>query len=147
MSPASAAPRPPVAILCGGRGTRLRGHTQELPKPLVEIGGYPIVWHVIRLYAAHGFERFLLLTGYKGELIERFAAAQRWPARVSVQCVDTGLETGTGDELVVLGDTVNVAARLQQAAGAGQILVGEPTYALTSRAFEYRKLPPLHSHC
>jgi glucose-1-phosphate cytidylyltransferase len=55
VSPASAGGRPPVAILCGGRGTRLREHSQELPKPLVEIGGRPIVWHVIRLYAAHGF--------------------------------------------------------------------------------------------
>ncbi len=54
-----------------------------------------------------------------------------------------GLETGEGDELVVLGDTVNVAARLQQAAGADQILVGELTHALTSWAFDYRKLPRL----
>src|SRR5438128_276607 len=54
-----------------------------------------------------------------------------------------GLETGEGDELVVLGDTVNVAARLQQAAGADQILVGEQTHALTSWAFDYRKLPRL----
>ena len=77
MSPASAPARPPVVILCGGRGTRLREHTQELPKPLVEIGGHPIVWHVIRLYAAHGFTRFLLATGYKGELIARFAADER----------------------------------------------------------------------
>jgi class 3 adenylate cyclase/tetratricopeptide (TPR) repeat protein len=54
-----------------------------------------------------------------------------------------GLETGEGDEIVVLGDAVNVAARLQQAAGTGQILVGEQTQALTSWAFEYRRLPPL----
>jgi len=66
---AGAAGRPPVAILCGGRGARLQERTQEIPKPLVEIGGMPIVWHVIRLYAAHGFRRFLLLAGYKGELI------------------------------------------------------------------------------
>ena len=63
----------PVVILCGGRGTRLQEHTQEIPKPLVEIGGKPIVWHVIQLYAAQGFRRFLLATGYKGELIERCA--------------------------------------------------------------------------
>jgi len=94
--------RPPVIILCGGRGTRLQEHTQEIPKPLVEIGGMPIVWHVIQLYAVQGFRRFLLATGYKGELIERFAAAQRWPAGVSVRCVQTGLQTQTGGRIKLL---------------------------------------------
>jgi glucose-1-phosphate cytidylyltransferase len=68
----------------------------------VEIGGLPIVWHVIQLYAAHGFERFLLATGYKGELIERFAAHAAWPERVSVECVDTGLDTPTGGRIKLL---------------------------------------------
>jgi glucose-1-phosphate cytidylyltransferase len=86
-------------ILCGGRGTRLQEQTQELPKPLVEIGGMPIVWHVIQLYAHRGFEHFLLATGYRGEQIERFSARQRWPAGVSVECVDTGLDTQTGGRI------------------------------------------------
>jgi len=86
-------------ILCGGRGTRLQEHSQEIPKPLVEIGGMPIVWHVIALYAAQGFERFLLATGYKGELIERFAAAQSWPPGVEVRCEDTGEDTQTGGRI------------------------------------------------
>jgi|SRR5829696_237403 len=86
----------PVAILCGGRGTRLQERTRELPKPLVEIGGRPIVWHVIRIYAAHGFRRFLLLTGYKGELVAEFAAAETWPPGVEVRCLDTGRDTPTG---------------------------------------------------
>ncbi|HST54927.1 MAG TPA: sugar phosphate nucleotidyltransferase [Solirubrobacteraceae bacterium] len=94
--------RPPVVILCGGRGTRLQERTQELPKPLVEIGGLPIVWHVIQLYARHGFRRFLLATGYKGELIERFAAAHEWPVGVEVECVDTGLDTPTGGRIKLL---------------------------------------------
>jgi glucose-1-phosphate cytidylyltransferase len=94
--------RPPVAILCGGRGTRLQEHTQEIPKPLVEIGGMPIVGHVIGLYAGQGFGRFLLATGYKGELIERFAAEERWPEGVSVECVDTGADTQTGGRLKLL---------------------------------------------
>ena len=51
----------------------------------------PIVWHVIQLYAVQGFRRFLLATGYRGELIERFVAAHAWPPGVSVECVDTGL--------------------------------------------------------
>jgi glucose-1-phosphate cytidylyltransferase len=94
--------RPPVVILCGGRGTRLQEHTQEIPKPLVEIGGMPIVWHVIQLYAAQGFRRFLLATGYKGELIERWAAECSWPEDVSVECADTGLETPTGGRIKLL---------------------------------------------
>jgi glucose-1-phosphate cytidylyltransferase len=94
--------RPPVVILCGGRGARLQERTLEIPKPLVEIGGLPIVWHVIRLYAVQGFRRFLLATGYKGELIERFAAAHRWPAGVSVECVDTGPDTPTGGRIKLL---------------------------------------------
>ena len=85
-----------MAILCGGRGARLQERTQSIPKPLVEIGGMPIVWHVVRIYAAQGFRGFLLLTGYRGELIEEFAAATPWPDGVAVECMDTGLDTPTG---------------------------------------------------
>ncbi len=98
----SQAERPTVAILCGGRGTRLQERTQEIPKPLVEIGGLPIVWHVVQLYASQGFQRFLLATGYKGELIERFAAEHPWPGGVTVECVDTGLETQTAGRIARL---------------------------------------------
>ena len=78
--------RPPVVILCGGRGTRLRERTESVPKALVEIGGRPILWHVIQIYAAQGFERFLLATGYLGEAVEEFvggrALARRGRGRV-----------------------------------------------------------------
>lgn len=99
--------RPPVVILCGGRGTRLRVQGtggQEIPKPLVEIGGLPIVWHVIQLYAVQGFRRFLLATGYMGELIERFAHNTPWPEGVAVECVETGLDTPTGGRIKLLGE-------------------------------------------
>ena len=99
---AAGAVLPPVVILCGGRGTRLQEHTQAIPKPLVEIGGMPIVWHVIQLYAVQGFTRFLLATGYRSELIERFVATHEWPAGVRVQCVDTGLETQTGGRIKLM---------------------------------------------
>ena len=88
-----------VVILCGGRGTRLQEHTQAIPKPLVEIGGRPILWHVVQIYAAQGFGRVVLCTGYKGELIEEFVAAESWPDGVDVACVDTGLDTPTGGRL------------------------------------------------
>lgn len=90
---------PTVVILCGGRGTRLQERTQSLPKPLVEIGGQPIVWHVIHIYAVQGFDDFVLCTGHRGELIERFAADTEWPGGVSVRCVDTGVDTPTGGRL------------------------------------------------
>ena len=76
-------------ILCGGRGTRLQEHSRSIPKPLVEIGGRPILWHVIQIYAAQGVRRFVLCTGYQGEAIERFVAGAALGG-VSVQCAATG---------------------------------------------------------
>jgi glucose-1-phosphate cytidylyltransferase len=93
-----------VAILCGGRGTRLQEHTQSIPKPLVEIGGRPILWHVMMIYLVQGFRRFVLCTGYKGELIEEFAGAERWPERADIECVDTGADTPTGGRLARVAD-------------------------------------------
>ncbi|MGH2805553.1 MAG: sugar phosphate nucleotidyltransferase, partial [Thermoleophilaceae bacterium] len=95
---------PTVAILCGGRGTRLREETQTIPKPLVEIGGRPILWHVIRIYAAQGFERFVLCTGHKGELIERFVEEDGLPAGLDIECVDTGEDTPTGGRVARVAD-------------------------------------------
>jgi glucose-1-phosphate cytidylyltransferase len=84
----------PVAILCGGKGTRMTGYGPAVPKPLVEIGGRPILWHVMSIYAAHGMSRFILLCGHGASQVEAFAAAT--PPEWDVQCVDTGLETPTG---------------------------------------------------
>jgi glucose-1-phosphate cytidylyltransferase len=94
--------KPPVVILCGGRGTRLRERTETMPKALVEIGGRPIVWHVIGIYAAQGFDRFLLATGYLGEMVEEFVAGESWPGGVEIECVDTGLDTPTGGRIARL---------------------------------------------
>ncbi|MHA1936574.1 MAG: glucose-1-phosphate cytidylyltransferase [Candidatus Thorarchaeota archaeon] len=61
-----------VVILCGGFGTRLREETEIKPKPMVEIGGMPILWHIMKTYAWHGFKDFILCLGYKGEKIKEF---------------------------------------------------------------------------
>jgi glucose-1-phosphate cytidylyltransferase len=89
----------PVVILCGGRGTRLREATQTIPKPLVEIGGRPILWHVIRIYAHQGFHRFVLCLGHKGELIEEFVRNNGLPEGLTIECVPTGEETPTGGRI------------------------------------------------
>jgi glucose-1-phosphate cytidylyltransferase len=62
----------PVMILCGGMGTRLREETEFLPKPMVEVGGRPMLWHIMKGYAAHGFNDFILCLGYKGHKIREF---------------------------------------------------------------------------
>lgn len=61
-----------VVILAGGLGTRLAEETEIKPKPMVEIGGYPILWHILKIYAHYGFNEFFIALGYKGEIIKRF---------------------------------------------------------------------------
>jgi len=110
-----------VVILCGGLGTRLREQTEVRPKPMVEIGGRPILWHIMKQYAHFGCGEFLVPVGYKGEAIKRFfieyasvqsditvdlrgGAVRVHPDRGPVEdwtvhVVDTGLETRTGGRL------------------------------------------------
>jgi glucose-1-phosphate cytidylyltransferase len=99
--------QPTVVILCGGRGTRLRERTETVPKALVEIGGKPILWHVIGIYAAQGFERFLLATGYLGEMVEEFVGHEGWLDGIEVECVDTGLDTPTGGRIARLAQRLD----------------------------------------
>jgi len=77
----------------------LREKTETLPKALVEVGGRPLLWHVISIYASQGFTRFYPLTGYLGEMVNEFVSGQEWPEDVSVECIDTGLDTPTGGRI------------------------------------------------
>jgi glucose-1-phosphate cytidylyltransferase len=61
-----------VVILCGGQGTRLREETEFRPKPLMEIGGRPILWHIMKIYSTYGFKQFVLCLGYKGWLLKEY---------------------------------------------------------------------------
>ena len=108
-----------VVILAGGLGTRLAEETELRPKPMVEIGGQPLLWHIMRHYAHHGFREFVVALGYKGDDIKRFfveyptlssditvelAAAKvttRGGARDDwhVHLIDTGLRSNTGGRL------------------------------------------------
>ena len=68
----TAAQKPQVVILCGGQGMRLREKTESIPKPLVEIGGKPILWHIMGIYSAYRMREFIIALGYKGELVKEY---------------------------------------------------------------------------
>jgi len=67
-----------VVILCGGKGTRMREETEFKPKPLVEIGGMPILWHIMKIYSNYGFNDFVLCLGYKGNMIKEYFMNFEW---------------------------------------------------------------------
>jgi glucose-1-phosphate cytidylyltransferase len=87
-----------VAILCGGKGTRLREYTEDIPKPLVEIGGKPILWHVMKIYSHYGYKDFILCLGYKGELIEEYFKKNDY-SEWNIEFVDTGENTSKGERI------------------------------------------------
>lgn len=120
-----------VVILCGGQGARMREETEYRPKPMVEVGGRPLLWHIMRLFGHHGLNRFVLCLGYKGSMIKdyflnyeamtqdctvavghrevRYHGAQE-PFDFEVTLADTGAETMTGGrvkrvETYVTGNT------------------------------------------
>lgn len=111
----------PVVILCGGRGTRIGEAARLVPKPMLEIGGRPILWHIMKSYEAHGFQEFVLALGYLGDVIRTFflhyeALTRDFTVNVGrpneieylqdqselgwrVTCVETGAETLTGSRV------------------------------------------------
>lgn len=86
-----------TGILAGGLGTRLREETETKPKPMVEVGAHPIIWHIMSIYAAHGFGEFIVALGYKGKIIRNYFDNNRngW----NVHMLDTGLHTKTGGRI------------------------------------------------
>lgn len=111
-----------VVILAGGFGTRLSEDTMLVPKPMIEIGGKPILWHIMKIYAQQGFDEFVIALGYKGELIKRYffeysslqgnlsidlatgriATSNKSSEAWRVHLIETGLETMTGGRLLQL---------------------------------------------
>ncbi len=90
-----------VVILCGGFGTRLRESMGLLPKPLVEIGGKPILRHVMEGYARHGFKQFVLCLGFGADAIQHYLQdhQEQIPSDWNIQCAETGLNTNTGGRI------------------------------------------------
>ena len=93
-----------TVILCGGKGTRAYPHTTQVPKPLLEVAERPVLQHVMEIYAAQGFNSFILAAGFKIEMIEDFAKGL--PTDWEVDVVDTGLETNTGGRIERCRDRV-----------------------------------------
>lgn len=94
-----------TVILCGGRGTRLGGHGETMPKALIEIGGRPILWHLLKIYTHYGLNDFVLCLGYLGENIKGYFDQFRNDENsfdlgdgqsCKIEFVDTGLDTNTG---------------------------------------------------
>lgn len=85
----------PTIILCGGRGTRISDVDPTLPKPMLPIGGRPVLWHVMSIYARHGHRDFVLALGWLGDQIRRWATEHQEPGW-RVACEDTGRDSLTG---------------------------------------------------
>ncbi|MFE4105279.1 glucose-1-phosphate cytidylyltransferase [Almyronema epifaneia] len=118
----------PVAILCGGKGTRLKEETEFRPKPMVMVGDRPMIWHIMKTYAHYGFQNFMLCLGYKGQMIREYFFNYDWnhndvllelgekkvtklnnghEENWKVWMVDTGQETMTGGRLKRLASYID----------------------------------------
>jgi len=111
-----------TVILCGGKGTRAYPHTTELPKPLLEVAGRPVLQHVMEIYAAQGFRSFVLSAGFKADLIRRFA--ERTSPDWQVEVVDTGEDTNTGGRVTGVRDRVGDTFFATYSDGLGDVDLG-----------------------
>jgi len=87
-----------AVILAGGYGTRISEESHLKPKPMIEIGGKPILWHIMKIYSSHGINDFVICCGYKGEIIKNYFESfdsEPW----NIELVDTGLDTMTGGRI------------------------------------------------
>ena len=123
-----------TVILAGGLGTRLQEETTVKPKPMIEIGGKPILWHIMKIYATHGFKEFVIALGYKGEIIKDYFLNYRYRAsNVSIHLKDgevTLLDGDSEDWMVHLLDTglqSQTGGRVKRAAQ----FIGHETFMLT----------------
>ena len=93
-----------VILLAGGLGTRISEETMNKPKPMVQIGEKPILWHLMNIFASQGFSDFIIATGYKGEVIHEWVESLEidW----KIQALDTGLDTQTGGRIKLCMETV-----------------------------------------
>lgn len=127
-----------VGILAGGFGSRLAEETEERPKPMVEIGGKPILWHIMRHYLRHGFDHFVIALGYKGEYIKRYIVDHYTYSDTNLtvdvhngtvktaNTADTISESWTVD-LIETGVTTETGARIKKIAP----YLGNETFMLT----------------
>jgi glucose-1-phosphate cytidylyltransferase len=91
-------------ILAGGLGTRLAEETETKPKPMVNIGGKPIIWHIMSIYAAAGITEFIIAAGYKAEIITNWVSSLETPWQIKV--LDTGIDTQTGGRISMCMDQI-----------------------------------------
>ena len=95
-----------AVILAGGFGTRISEESHLIPKPMIEIGGKPILWHIMKIYSAYKIDDFVICLGYKGEKIKKYFGqfdSKLW----NIQLIDTGLDTMTGGRLKRIQDKID----------------------------------------
>ena len=125
----------PVVILCGGMGTRLAEMTETLPKPMVEVGGRPLLWHIMKHYSRYDFNEFVLALGYKGEQIKRYFLELHSLSRdFTVSLKDGSVRPLSNDvrepweiHLLDTGYATSTGGRLKKAANT----IGKGTFMMT----------------
>src|SRR5438128_4941305 len=127
----------PVFILCGGLGTRVQEETECRPKPMVTVGDRPILWHIMRRYGHHGFRKFILCLGFKGEIVKSyFLSYSHSHSDLRVDLRSNGVEVLSATEvddwevtLVDTGETAMTGARVARA--VAKYLGGAENFAVT----------------
>ncbi|MCU1594785.1 MAG: glucose-phosphate cytidylyltransferase [Frankiales bacterium] len=113
-----------AVVLCGGRGTRAWPLTEDVPKPLLPVGDRPVLEHLVEVYLAQGISRFVLATGYRGDLVDAWARDAEGRLGVSLSCIDTGEQTGTGDRLRLVAEHVGPTFFATYGDGLGDVDLG-----------------------